>query len=276
MGKCIRCGKFNSLDVDHIIKTICFLLSAIVLFSFCVAYAESPVFPPNLYADLCEHPERYLSKPAVLYGKTESFFRSSSGDALLLLSLSDDLPDSYVQVYLEAEHVPDFSIENGTLLKVNSLFIGNMEQHFLPDISALIPNAIAESVLQLEFLPPSTLPADFYGLSFDQLISLENRLSLAIEEIAQWQEVTLRPGLWKIGKDIPAGHYTLRTMSDRSTRFAYGSSLDESALQVSPSSSDYVYDSIEGSSSVDLQLHDGAYLDVLDHLIYVSPYTGTN
>lgn len=51
---------------------------------------------------------------------------------------------------------------------------------------------------------------DLSGLSYDELIQLKNQINLAIWNSQEWQEVTVPPGLWKIGEDIPAGHWSIR------------------------------------------------------------------
>ena len=55
----------------------------------------------------------------------------------------------------------------------------------------------------------SDLP-DISGLSYEELVQLRDCINLAIWNSEEWQEVTVPPGLWKIGDDIPAGHWTIR------------------------------------------------------------------
>ena len=67
----------------------------------------------------------------------------------------------------------------------------------------------------LVFLPVISLAdlPDISDLSFDELIQLRDRINLAMWNSQEWQEVTVPPGLWKIGEDIPAGHWSLRLAS---------------------------------------------------------------
>lgn len=51
---------------------------------------------------------------------------------------------------------------------------------------------------------------DISDLSYDELVALRESINLAIWNSQEWQEVTVPPGLWKIGEDIPAGHWTIR------------------------------------------------------------------
>lgn len=51
---------------------------------------------------------------------------------------------------------------------------------------------------------------DISGLTFDELVALRDQLNLAIWQSSEWQEVTVPEGLWVVGEDIPAGHWTIR------------------------------------------------------------------
>ena len=51
---------------------------------------------------------------------------------------------------------------------------------------------------------------DISSLSYDELVQLKDQLNLAIWNSQEWQEVTVPPGTWKIGEDIPAGHWTIK------------------------------------------------------------------
>ena len=51
---------------------------------------------------------------------------------------------------------------------------------------------------------------DLSGLSYDELVQLRDQINLAMWNSEEWQEVTVPPGLWKIGEDIPVGHWTIR------------------------------------------------------------------
>ena len=64
----------------------------------------------------------------------------------------------------------------------------------------------------LVFLPLVSLAdlPDISGLSYDELIQLKNQINLAIWNSEEWQEVTVPPGTWIIGEDIPAGHWSIR------------------------------------------------------------------
>lgn len=51
---------------------------------------------------------------------------------------------------------------------------------------------------------------DLSSLSFDQLRELQQKINQEIVSRPEWKEVTVPAGTWEIGKDIPAGAYSLR------------------------------------------------------------------
>ena len=65
------------------------------------------------------------------------------------------------------------------------------------------------------FLAPAAVAdvPDISGLTFDELITLREKINLAIWQSAEWQEVTVPEGVWVVGEDIPAGHWTIRVAS---------------------------------------------------------------
>lgn len=50
---------------------------------------------------------------------------------------------------------------------------------------------------------------DLSALSFDELMDLRIRLNSEIVSRPEWKEVTVPSGTWTVGKDIPAGEYSL-------------------------------------------------------------------
>lgn len=79
------------------------------------------------------------------------------------------------------------------------------------------------------FLVPAAVAdvPDISGLTFDELITLREKINLAIWQSAEWQEVTVPAGIWVIGEDIPAGHWTIRPVPGSYTSVVYCDKLDE-------------------------------------------------
>lgn len=68
---------------------------------------------------------------------------------------------------------------------------------------------------------------DLSGLSFDELVELRGRLNLAIWNSEDWQEVTVPAGVWQVGVDIPAGHWTIKPAPDSYVSVVYCDRLNE-------------------------------------------------
>ena len=69
---------------------------------------------------------------------------------------------------------------------------------------------------------------DISGLSFDELVELKDQINLAIWNSQEWQEVTVPIGVWEIGKDIPAGYWTIKAAPEMLFHIWYGDVLNES------------------------------------------------
>lgn len=67
----------------------------------------------------------------------------------------------------------------------------------------------------LLFSAASADPVDLSGLSFDELVALRDQINLAIWNSQEWQEVTVPAGIWQVGKDIPAGHWSIRVAAEK-------------------------------------------------------------
>lgn len=68
-------------------------------------------------------------------------------------------------------------------------------------------------ILILALLVPFSAFADLPpldGLTYDELVELKDQINLAIWNSDNWQEVTVPAGIWKIGEDIPEGHWSIR------------------------------------------------------------------
>ena len=54
---------------------------------------------------------------------------------------------------------------------------------------------------------PQTIDLD--TITYDEAVALKDQLNLAIWNSAEWQEVTVPQGIYEVGVDIPAGHWTI-------------------------------------------------------------------
>lgn len=130
----------------------------------------------------------------------------------------------------------------------------------------VIPAAVAEDI-------------DLSALTFDQLVALRARCQMEMMTRDEWQEVTVPAGLWKIGEDIPAGHwvisgdFTVKGLVD--TGISYGDKLTKDGKV------DWMHSTVfqghtftKANPSVDIVLEEGFYLEVNYGPVIFTPYTG--
>ena len=77
---------------------------------------------------------------------------------------------------------------------------------------------------------------DLSGLSYAELVALKDRINLAMWESEEWQEVTVPDGIWEVGKDIPAGTWTVSVPGRSYLWVRYGDKLSRNGMEVSASS----------------------------------------
>lgn len=70
---------------------------------------------------------------------------------------------------------------------------------------------------------------DLSGMSYQELVKLKDLINIAMWKCEEWQEVTVPQGVWKVGEDIPAGHWTVKCTPEkgvRQTKISWGEKLD--------------------------------------------------
>lgn len=58
-----------------------------------------------------------------------------------------------------------------------------------------------------------SLKLDFSSIPYEALINLHQQITKEIMSRPEWKEVTVPSGVWKVGEDIPAGKYAIKTTS---------------------------------------------------------------
>lgn len=134
------------------------------------------------------------------------------------------------------------------------------------------------------FACSSSLAAiDLTGMTFDELVELREQINLAIWNCQEWQEVTVPAGIWKVGEDIPAGHWTIKVAAERDYLYvSYFNILDDAGLGVGKGAYLFQQDiATPGYSgfgeitpeSVDIDMKEGWYVKFRAPVIF-TPYTG--
>ena len=142
---------------------------------------------------------------------------------------------------------------------------------FLMIIALLLPAAVM-----------ADLP-DISSLSYDELVSLRDQLNIAIWNSADWQEVEVPEGIWTVGKDIPAGHWTVKVAGSFDIlNVSYYNILDDVGKSVGRGSylfmetlatSQYSDNGHTYLESTDIDMKDGWYFECSGSVIF-TPYSG--
>ena len=129
---------------------------------------------------------------------------------------------------------------------------------------------------------------DLSGMTYDELVALKEKINLAMWNCQEWQEVEVPAGVWKIGRDIPEGHWTITPVDDIYMNLCYFDKTNDSETDVG-----YGWDGINGYNktlstkkkkdgtwkdndsphSVDLVMKDGWYLKN-NGTVIITPYSG--
>lgn len=133
-------------------------------------------------------------------------------------------------------------------------------------IVLLMPCAFAEDI-------------DLSGLTFDELVSLRSKVQLEMMNRDDWQSVTVPVGVWQIGVDIPAGHYSFKAIPDydgwMDISIAYGDLLNDmkTDLELFKSSFYVAHGFNQYKPDFDLDLQTG-YVVIKYGPVIFTPYTG--
>lgn len=125
---------------------------------------------------------------------------------------------------------------------------------------------------------------DISNLTYEELVKLKDQINLAIWNSEEWQEVTVPQGVWKIGEDIPEGHWSIRMAENNKSgnwcAITYCSKLDATG-KGGDWSGIYLYQQLARPGSTynapevyDIELKSGMYIIVEQKDVVFSPYEG--
>ena len=116
--------------------------------------------------------------------------------------------------------------------------------------------------------------SDLSQMSYDELVQLRDQINLAIWNSQEWQSVEVPSGVYVIGVDIPAGHWTLKPPAGDCVCIEYFKDIDETGKRPADSLSNYYSESLADESyayaslinmrQVDIDMKEGFYLTVIN------------
>ena len=120
---------------------------------------------------------------------------------------------------------------------------------------------------------------DLSDLSYEELVKLRGMVQRAIWDTDEWQSVTVPAGVYRIGDEIPAGHWTIQTSVYSLVAIHYGKKLTEPGTEIDYSTS--LYDCIitldlerkNELHQIDIILKEGNYISFSGEVIFY-PYNG--
>lgn len=143
---------------------------------------------------------------------------------------------------------------------------------------------LAASALCLALCAPAIAEVDLSGMSYAELVSLKDQINLAMWQCQEWQEVTVPQGVWVVGEDIPAGHWSVSPVDGAWATISYGSKLSEngrsldrsndrfSEILVNPSSR--IFREGQDATMIDFEAKTGAYIIIENGDVVFTPYAG--
>ena len=125
---------------------------------------------------------------------------------------------------------------------------------------------------------------DISGLSYSELLLLSKKVRAAMLNSKEWQKVVVPPGVWEIGREIPAGHWTIKPDSGLGPDLViYASRTKDQGHDVDVTfgecimevicSTDSPYNDGSYKNETDFYLEDGHFLR-LDCRMIFTPYAG--
>lgn len=120
---------------------------------------------------------------------------------------------------------------------------------------------------------------EFMGLSYVELMGKLGKVQRALWASDGWTSVDVQAGIYKIGEDIPAGHWVISPAKyDDFYTIGYGTKLNRTGTDLDTDSIDGWWNISSDYSdsllhSLDITLEDGYYLQ-LSHMSTFKPYSG--
>lgn len=154
-------------------------------------------------------------------------------------------------------------------------------------------NNDAGFILSIQPIPQASITIskdkELSSFNFDELILLRQQIAQELTTRPEWKEVTVPIGIWKVGEDIPAGHWTISASDGNGPWVIVGSALEENGLDVDSwrstmdgfyykaelESPTYIfYKEGKSQSSFDIELKEGLFVQVKYASVVFSPFIG--
>lgn len=128
---------------------------------------------------------------------------------------------------------------------------------------------------------------DLSGMSMRELIDLKEQVILAIWASGEWQEVKVPAGIYEVGKDIPAGKWTVRCAVDNYAFVSFGNQLKKGGAEIDYHGSTYGHAIIvspdykrykpdKDLTEFTFTVEKGDYVQIEECSVLFTPYAGND
>ena len=118
-------------------------------------------------------------------------------------------------------------------------------------------------------------------MSYNDLIDLKDKINLAMWHSDDWIEIVVPQGLWKVGDEIPAGHWTVKSASSYDigyTKISWGEKLNDSQNEIDNGDTVTIHNinNKNGITEYSIEVKDGDYIivDKSGSAALFTPYSG--
>lgn len=131
--------------------------------------------------------------------------------------------------------------------------------------------------------PAASAQVDLSGMSLEELVELKDQVDMAIWQSAEWQEVEVPQGVWEVGRDIPAGKWTISCNAGEFAMILVGNQLEDGGAKVKAypnKASATIYNpggkyfQAGRQTALTVELTDGDYVEISVSTAIFSPYSG--
>ena len=143
---------------------------------------------------------------------------------------------------------------------------------------------ILSMLILLLFSVPACAEVDLSGMTYDELVELKDKINLALWNSEEWQEVEVPQGVWKVGEDIPVGHWTIKASKETGSTTVYvawGIKEDGKEVTIAEDHDNLFYwikiYGEKGNGDLhewDYDFQEGMYIQIENSNAIFTPYTG--
>lgn len=143
-----------------------------------------------------------------------------------------------------------------------------------------IVSTVLAFFLMLAISPAALAEWDLSSMSYDELVALKEQINLAIWNSRDWLEVEVPQGVWEVGKDIPAGKWTIRAAPNGNAYVKVGTQLKDGGTDIKASFTGDIYDpgyrqyNSSNLTEWTVELVSGQYVSIKYSNAIFTPYAG--